>query len=182
MNRANVIQDVASLMKQTNHDHHEAFAATGGADPDWAIWYASAMKDRFNDVLGTSLTQSELIAMLMAFDQEHVARGGDTPWPTFYAELAAERYLGDAQESLALYHFEGCPFCMLVRRTIDELGIEVELRDVRHSTEFRDELLEARGRGTVPVLRCTSSDGTVRWMPESRDIVRYLRERHGTSA
>ena len=67
----------------------------------------------------------------------------------------------------------------MVRRAIDALGIEVELRDIYEDMQHRDDLIEARGRATVPVLRITSSEGENRWMPESRDIVRYLQESYG---
>lgn len=81
-------------------------------------------------------------------------------------------------ERLALYQYPSCPFCVMVRRVIDELGVDVEMRDIIQNPEYRQELIEARGRRTVPVLRITSPEGD-RWMPESRDIVRYLRDRYG---
>jgi glutaredoxin 2 len=80
---------------------------------------------------------------------------------------------------LALYFYEGCPFCTLVQRAIDDLGIEVELRDIFAEPGHRDALVAARGRPTVPVLRIMSADGEERWMPESRDIVRHLKQMYG---
>lgn len=74
---------------------------------------------------------------------------------------------------LALYHYDACPYCARVREAIAELGVEVELRDVLETPEHRRELVRARGRGTVPVLRIEDEDG-VRWTAESRDIVRWL--------
>lgn len=82
--------------------------------------------------------------------------------------------------SLALYHFEQCPYCRLVRREIDRLGIAVELRDIHREPQHLRELLAARGRRTVPVLRITAGEQE-HWMPESRDIVRFLQEHHGAS-
>ncbi|GAM59406.1 hypothetical protein JCM19231_1975 [Vibrio ishigakensis] len=41
--------------------------------------------------------------------------------------------------------------------------------------KYREELLEARKRGTVPVLKITNEQGSETWMPESMDIVEYLR-------
>ncbi len=73
-----------------------------------------------------------------------------------------------------LYHSETCPFCAIVRAAIDRLGLVVELREIFEDPVYRDELVEARGRATVPVLRIISPVGEERWMPESRDIVRYL--------
>ena len=94
--------------------------------------------------------------------------------------------LGAAEEPgtdhLALYHSDGCPFCMRVRRAIDELGLAVELRDIYGDRKYLEELREARGRTTVPVLRITSADGEDRWMPESADIVRYLQASYGRAA
>ncbi|MEM6992966.1 MAG: glutathione S-transferase N-terminal domain-containing protein, partial [Myxococcota bacterium] len=121
---------------------------------------------------------SEIVALLLSLAQEHAARGGETPWPRYYAELTVERYVAAQAEGLSLYHFQSCPFCRMVTRTIDELGISVELRDVMAEPKWRAELIAARGRATVPVLRCVSPNGAVRWMPESRDIIKYLRDRH----
>ncbi|WP_261833644.1 glutathione S-transferase N-terminal domain-containing protein [Vibrio ishigakensis] len=77
--------------------------------------------------------------------------------------------------NLALYYFDGCPFCTVVRRAIDQLGLDVELRNTMTEPKYREELLEARKRGTVPVLKITNEQGSETWMPESMDIVEYLR-------
>jgi glutaredoxin len=77
--------------------------------------------------------------------------------------------------SLSLYHFVGCSFCTLVRRDIDRLGLDVELRDIHESSARRRELVDATGRSTVPCLRIESAAGEVEWMHESRDISEYLK-------
>ncbi len=74
---------------------------------------------------------------------------------------------------LALYGYDACPYCQRVRRAIDDLGLEVEERDVLAHPERRDELRQALGRGTVPVLRIDDGS-TVRWLPESGAIVAWL--------
>ena len=79
-------------------------------------------------------------------------------------------------DDLVLYHYDSCGFCWRVRRTLEELGVEVETRDILESPEALRELMEARGRRTVPVLRIREPGGD-RWMPESADIIRYLRDR-----
>ena len=38
--------ELSALLTQTGKAHHEAFAATDGEDPDWAIWYADYLYDR----------------------------------------------------------------------------------------------------------------------------------------
>jgi glutaredoxin 2 len=86
------------------------------------------------------------------------------------------------QDHLALYYFDSCPFCIRVRRVIDALGIDVELRNIYEEPGYLEELRAARGRTTVPVLRITSADGEERWMPESADIVSYLQASYGQAA
>lgn len=173
---------IAALLVETGHAHHEAFRATDGADPDWPIWYADHARDAFAERFGIEFTQSELIYCLMRADIEHQARSPGSDWAEFYAQEIVEHCAPSAsaaEDRLALYYFEGCPFCTMVRSAIGELGIDVELRNVMQDGKYRDELVEARGRATVPVLRITSPDGEERWMPESRDIIHYLRGTYG---
>ena len=75
--------------------------------------------------------------------------------------------------SLSLYHYEGCPFCTVVREAMDRLGLDVELRDILKEREHREALLTATARQTVPCLRIEEG-GEVRWMHESREIIRYI--------
>lgn len=62
----------------------------------------------------------------------------------------------------------------MVRRTAEQLRLDVELRDIHQDRKWHDELVAARGRRTVPVLRIETDDGKVQWMGESRDIVHHL--------
>jgi len=82
---------------------------------------------------------------------------------------------------LALYKYDTCGFCRRVRMAIEELGVaeQVELRDVLREPKFSEELWQARGRGTVPVLRIEDDAGEVEWMGESRDIIAWLNQRFG---
>jgi glutaredoxin len=174
---------IADLLRQTGHAHHEAFLATDGADPDWPIWYADHAHEKLRERFGLKLTKSQLIYCLMNAELEHQARAPDNDWSHFYADELLNRCMRSdsaAQDKLALYHFDSCPFCRMVTSVIGELGIDVELRNIMESTEHRDDLIAARGRATVPVLRITSPDGEERWMPESRDIVSYLQEAYGS--
>lgn len=83
-------------------------------------------------------------------------------------------------DDLALYHYEGCGYCARVRRALSELGVEVELRDIERDPTHLRALVDARGRRTVPVLRIRHDEGD-EWMPESADIVAYLRRRFGAA-
>jgi len=169
--------NLAELLQEAGHAHHAAFVATDGADPDWPIWYADYLKDPFAQRFDMNFHRSQLVYCLMNANFEHDARSPDSDWSVFYADELIERYApseSPEQDKLALYHFNGCPFCSMVRSAIDRLGINVELRDIFQDSQHRDDLIAARGRATVPVLHITSPDGEERWMPESRDIVRYL--------
>jgi len=81
-----------------------------------------------------------------------------------------------------LYTSGYCPYCWLVRRALSELGVRIEERDIGADSSHRNELLSATGRMTVPVLRIKQPNGADRWLPESRDIVRYLEARFGDRA
>ena len=81
-------------------------------------------------------------------------------------------------DDLSLYYFPACPYCRRVLRAMDELELALELRDIRAEPQRRAELVAARGRGTVPVLRI-SGEGEDEWLPESLDIVAYLKKRFG---
>ena len=178
--RADTMHALALKFQETAQAHHKAFEATDGADPDWPLWYADHLLDWLNEKLGADLSKTDLVVMLTDLDEEHEARCSGEAWPECYARLMVERFVpAAADEKLALYYFQGCPYCIRVQRTIEQLGIEVEMRDIFADPKYRGELIEARGRTTVPVLHCTAPDESVRWMPESRDIIHYLRSKFG---
>lgn len=83
------------------------------------------------------------------------------------------------EDPLALYYYPSCPYCQRVLRCLDALNLEIDLRNIHARESDRQALLEARKRGTVPVLRIIEDDGQVTWMPESLDIVAYLNQRFG---
>ncbi len=178
---SDAVEALAALFAETGKAHHVAFSATDGVDPDWPLWYADYVHEPIAPLLEGDHTRTELIVAFVDAATEHGARAPDEPWPEFYAKYFCERYVCEPDESLALYYTPTCPFCIRVLRVIDELGIAVELRDISSDDQYRAELVEARGRATVPVLRCTSRTRD-RWMPESADIIRYLRDRFETAS
>lgn len=176
---------VRDLFIETGAAHHEAFASTNGEDPDWPIWYADYLRDKINDLLGAALTRSQLIYCLMFVEFEREAKAPDAAWHDYYADHLIERFApakAPAGDRLALYYFPTCPFCIRVLMTIKMMKIDVELRNIRASDEYWDELVAARGRATVPVLRIMTADDEDRWMPESGDIVRYLKQTYTAAA
>lgn len=176
---------LAALFRETGEAHHQAFLDTDGDDPEWALWYAEHLHARLTPFLAAPITRSRLVFCLIGADDEHRATESDAPWPEYYARRFVE-CLGPAEEPakdhLALYYFDGCPFCVRVLRAIDTLRLDVELRNIYENRDYLSELREVRGRTTVPVLRITRADGEDRWMPESADIVRYLQATYGQAA
>lgn len=85
-----------------------------------------------------------------------------------------------ATESLKLYQFKQCPFCVRTRRQIHRLGLNIETRDARNDPQWREELVTEGGKYQVPCLKVTHEDGSVEWMYESKDINRYLDQRFGS--
>ena len=65
-----------------------------------------------------------------------------------------------------------------MRHAIARLDLQIELRDIHDEPKHLEALLAARGRRMVPVLRIAGPEGDT-WMPESADIIAYLRERFG---
>ncbi len=80
-------------------------------------------------------------------------------------------------ESLKLYQFYACPFCIKTRRTIKRLNLPMETRNAQ-AGQFRAELLAGGGEVKVPCLRIKEGD-EITWMYESSDIMAYLDERFG---
>lgn len=80
---------------------------------------------------------------------------------------------------LALYQYDSCPYCAMVRSAIRQLGVDIEIRDTLRDPARRRELIEGGGMSQVPCLRLDYADDRSEWMYESLDIIAYLRQRFG---
>jgi glutaredoxin len=78
--------------------------------------------------------------------------------------------------ALRLYHFAACPYCRKVRRDVRLMGLKIEMADIKRDPAAKAALVAGGGKKRVPALRIEEPSG-VRWLYESRDISRYLRER-----
>ena len=78
-------------------------------------------------------------------------------------------------QSLALYQFNTCPFCIKVRQEMRRLSLPIEKRDAQHHAAHRDELLQGSGATKVPCLKITDANGHTQWLQDSTAIVGYLR-------
>ena len=86
--------------------------------------------------------------------------------------------MASTTETYELFQYDSCPFCYRVRRFLDDVGLQVEQKDVLRDATARQELIQGGGRSTVPCLKITREDPEeVVWLYESLDIIGYLRQR-----
>ena len=95
---------------------------------------------------------------------------------------AAQAEVDQQCQSLALYQFSTCPFCIKVRQEMRRLSLPIEKRDAQHHAANRNELLQGSGATKVPCLKITEADGQTRWLQDSTEIMAYLRERFSAPA
>ena len=92
-------------------------------------------------------------------------------------DAAAQAAIDQQCQSLALYQFSTCPFCIKVRQEMRRLSLPIEKRDAQHDSAHREALLQGSGATKVPCLKITEANGQTRWLQDSAAIVAYLRER-----
>jgi len=80
-------------------------------------------------------------------------------------------------QSLVLYQFTTCPFCIKVRQEMRRLSLPIERRDAQHHPQNRDALLQGADTIKVPCLRITDAHGQSQWLFESGAIISYLQGR-----
>ncbi|ATX79541.1 Glutathione S-transferase, N-terminal domain [Mariprofundus aestuarium] len=84
-------------------------------------------------------------------------------------------------ESMSLYQYFACPFCIKTRRAVHRLNIPMEYRDAQHrDSEHRNTLEQEGGQIKVPCLRIDHGDETT-WLYESNDIIAYLNQQFDPS-
>ena len=88
---------------------------------------------------------------------------------------ATQNRVEEGASELVLYQFESCPYCASVRDVMEKL--DLELRDIRASRAYRDQLALGGGRATVPCLRISNAREGFRWLYESSEIIAYLTQR-----
>ena len=80
-------------------------------------------------------------------------------------------------QSLALYQYKTCPFCMKVRQEISRLSLNIKRIDAQQEGADRQALLKGGGQTKVPCLKITDDAGASQWLYDSEKIIAYLRGR-----
>ena len=94
----------------------------------------------------------------------------------------AQEEVNQQTKNIVLYQFKQCPFCVITRRTMHRLALDIEKRDARNDPKWNEELINEGGKYQVPCLKITAEDGAVEWMYESSLINKYLTERFSVAA
>ena len=84
--------ELAELLMETGHHHHEAYIDADGVDPEWALWYSGYLQARLWDRAGILPTRSRIIQTLLNAEQAHNDAGGEGPWPPVYAKMMLEAF------------------------------------------------------------------------------------------
>ena len=74
-------------------------------------------------------------------------------------------------KTLILYIRDYCYYCVKVENFLQQEDISLEIRNISHSEEYRDELMSGGGKTQTP---CLFVDGKA--MYESDDIIDWLGE------
>ena len=86
-------------------------------------------------------------------------------------EPAAQAAVDQLCQSLALYQFNTCPFCIKVRQEMRRLSLPIDKHDAQHNPVNRDALLQGSGASKVPCLKITDANGQTQWLQDSNAIV-----------
>jgi len=90
---------------------------------------------------------------------------------------AAQEQVDQQCQSLTLYQYKTCPFCIKVRQEISRLSLKIQRIDAQHEGADRQQLLQCGGQAKVPCLRITDHAGDSQWLYDSEKITAYLRGR-----
>ena len=90
---------------------------------------------------------------------------------------AAQQKVDEQCQSLVLYQYKTCPFCIKVRQEISRLSLKIKRIDAQHEGPDRSELQQQGGQAKVPCLRITDGAGNSQWLYDSEKIRAYLRGR-----
>ncbi|MEI8170904.1 MAG: glutathione S-transferase N-terminal domain-containing protein [Rhodoferax sp.] len=90
---------------------------------------------------------------------------------------ATQAKVDQACQSLVLYQYKTCPFCIKVRQEMSRLSLRIERLDAQPEGKNREDLLSGSGQTKVPCLKITDQAGNSQWMTDSSKIIAYLQGR-----
>ena len=90
---------------------------------------------------------------------------------------AVQQKVNQQCQSLVLYQYQTCPFCIKVRQEMRRLSLDIKRINAQHEGADRQALLKGGGQTKVPCLKITDKAGKTQWLYDSEKIIAYLRGR-----
>lgn len=90
---------------------------------------------------------------------------------------AAQADVDTQCQTLSLYQFKTCPFCIKTRKEVARMSLNIKRVDAQHEGADRQALLAGTGLTKVPCLRIVDAAGQSQWIGDSDKIIAYLRGR-----
>jgi hypothetical protein len=75
-------QALVAALQRIALDHHQAFAALDGQDPEWPSWYAERLQPQVEAILGRPVSKSDLIFLMLDAERQ---RPNGSDWADLYA-------------------------------------------------------------------------------------------------
>ena len=88
------LDQASRLLHEVAETHHRVFRIVGGADDDWASWYADWLVNlsELPTLLDTKPVRSELTYLLVSLDKEYTATQPGEPWERYYAQRIVRHF------------------------------------------------------------------------------------------
>ena len=84
-------QRLEALMRSAGPSHHDPSTDRDTTDHRWATWYAEYLREPLSDLVGRSLSLSDLVRLLLGAENERQWIDPYADWPSYYAEYFARR-------------------------------------------------------------------------------------------
>jgi hypothetical protein len=87
-------QRISDLLHEAGEVHHVVYRITGGADDDWASFYADWLIDHSElpETLGSAPTRSHLVHELVESERALTETEPAASWEDFYAQRITGRF------------------------------------------------------------------------------------------
>ncbi|NKF52475.1 glutaredoxin [Shewanella sp. WXL01] len=89
--------------------------------------------------------------------------------------VTEQQRIDQATQSLSLYQYKACPFCVKVRREMRRQSLNITTIDAKQE-QNKNELETQGGKLQVPCLKIVE-DGQTQWLYESSEIIGYLNQK-----
>jgi hypothetical protein len=92
------VERIGGVLYEASETHHRVYRIVGGADDDWASWYADWLINlsELPSLLETTPVRSELIYELVGLARDYTAKAPAERWETFYAQRLLESFPPDS--------------------------------------------------------------------------------------